>query len=84
VIAAPDDVHHVTQSRLADFAAEAVAIDVEELLHGKNALAANDVAQLLFAVRQALAENAFGLFLKLWNDGLGKLLAVFGATAAPG
>src|SRR5438445_3058383 len=82
VVATPDDIHHVTQRWLADFAAEAVAINIKDLLDGKDALAANDVAELFFAVREAFAENAFCFFLKFRDDGFEELLTVFSATAA--
>jgi len=69
VITAPDDIHHVAERWLADFAAGTVAVDVENFLNGKDALAADDVAQFLFAVRQALAQSFRGLFLEFADDG---------------
>ena len=53
VIAAPEHVEHVAQRRLADLAADAVAVDLEHLLHRLQLLAAQDVAQLVLGKRQA-------------------------------
>ena len=47
VVAAPEHVEHVAQRRLADLAAQAVAVDVEHLLHRLQPLAAQDLAQLV-------------------------------------
>ena len=69
VVAAPEHVQHVAERGLADFAAEAVAVDVEHLLHRLQLLAAQDVAQLVFAERHARAEHAFGLVLEVGRDG---------------
>src|SRR5256885_1372352 len=84
MIAAPDHVHHVAESGFTNFAAQAVAIYVEDLLDRKNALAADDVAEFLFAIREALAQNAFRFLLKFRDDGFEELLAVFCTTAATG
>ena len=57
VIAAPQHVHHVAQRGLADFAAVAVAVNIQHLLHGAETLAAHDIAQFILSERNAFAQN---------------------------
>ena len=59
VIAAPQHVQHVAQRGLADFAAEAIAVDIENFLNGFELLAAQNLAQFVLRERQALAETFF-------------------------
>ncbi len=84
VIAAPQHVEHVAQRRLADFAALAVAVDVEHFLHRLQLLRAHDVAQLLLRERHAGAEYFLRLFLEIRRDRSQQLLAQAGATSAAG
>src|SRR6266567_2777423 len=64
VITAPQHVHHIAQRRLADFAAVAVAVNIENFLHGTEPLAAHDIAQLILGERNALAQNFLRRFPK--------------------
>ena len=47
VVSAPQHVHHVTERRLADFAAHAVSIDFQNFLHRAQPLAPQNFAQLV-------------------------------------
>ena len=84
VVAAPQHVEHVAQRRLADFAAQAIAIDLQHLLDGLELLAAQDFAQVVFRERNTGAERFLRLFLEFRRHGLEELLAKRGATAAAG
>src|SRR5262249_44778874 len=65
VIAAPDHVEHVTERRLADLAALAVAVDVEDLLHRLEPLAAQDLAQVILRERPPAAQDLLSFFLEV-------------------
>ncbi len=75
VVAAPEHVEHVAERRLADLAADAVAVDLEHLLHRLQPLAAQDVAQLVFGKRQAAADDGLALVFELGRDGAQQFLA---------
>src|SRR5690606_3298998 len=82
VVAAPQHVEHVAECRLADFAAGAVAVDLEHLLHRSQPLTAQNLAQLLLGERHARTENAPGFLFELRRDGPQQVLAELAATAA--
>ncbi len=84
VIALPDDIDEVAERRFADFAADAVAVDVEDLLDALQLLRADDFAKLILREGDALAED-FGLFFGvIRRDGFQQRLAEASATAAAG
>ena len=80
VVAAPQHVQHITQRRLADFAAHSIAVNLQHFLDGAQSLASQDLPQLAFREGDALAQRLLRFFLKLRRNGLQKLLANFGAT----
>ena len=66
MIAAPQHVEHVAQRGLADFAALAVAVNVQHFLHGLQLLAAHDLAQLLIGER---TQAHSVVRVSSWNSG---------------
>jgi hypothetical protein len=82
VIAAPQHVEHVAEGRLAHLAADAVAVDLQHLLHRLQPLAAQDVAQLVLGKRQAGADDLLDLVLELGRHRAQQVLAQAGAAAA--
>ncbi len=80
--AAPQHVQHVAQRRLADLAALAVSVHVQDFLHRFQLLPAHDVAKLLIGERQAGAQRRPGLLLEFRRHRAQQLLAQTRAASA--
>ncbi len=75
MVSAPQHVQHVAQRGLANLAALAVTVDVQNLLHRLQLLPAHDFAKLLVGERQAGAQRSSGLLLKFGHHRAQQLLA---------
>ena len=82
MIAAPQHIEHVTQRGLADLATHAIAINVQNLLHRFQSLAAQNLAQIVLRERNALADRLLNVLLKLRRNGFQQLLTEPGTAPA--
>src|SRR5579871_6829582 len=82
MVAAPHHVHHIAQRRLAEFAADSVPINIQDLLHRTQPLAPHHLPQLLFTMRHTFAERLLLLLLKLRRNCLQQMLAKFRTAPA--
>ena len=82
VITAPDHVEHVAERGLADFTAVPVAVDVQDVLHRLEPLAAENLAKVVLRIGDAAAQDLSGLLFELRRDGLEQRLAQLRAAAA--
>src|SRR5262249_45471414 len=84
VVAAPDHVEHVTQGRLADFAARTVAVDLEHLLYGFQTLTSKDLAKVVPREWPTAAEDLLAVLFEVGRDDAQDVLTERSAAAAAG